>query len=95
MILLKCAKVDPGLRKDEATVTVKELDGTAQFLPVDRGALTKKGSTSYLTVALLRVEPTQKAALVALPVESDSGAHRIWVNQSDIVESSVSKELSA
>jgi hypothetical protein len=33
----------------------------------------------YLSVGLLHVSQEIKAALVSLPVEADSGAHRVWV----------------
>jgi hypothetical protein len=54
-------------------------DGRPEFLPVDRGLLSEEGGRSYLSVGLLHISPEQEAALVALPVEADSGAHRVWV----------------
>ncbi len=72
-------EVSEGLRKSEATAKLTTYDGRPEFLPVDRGLLSDEGGQSYLSVGLLHINPEKEAALVALPVEADSGAHRIWV----------------
>jgi len=33
----------------------------------------------YLPVTLMQIDPKSKAALVGLPLEADSGVHRVWV----------------
>jgi hypothetical protein len=33
----------------------------------------------YLSVGLIHISHEKKTALVTLPVEADSGAHRVWV----------------
>jgi hypothetical protein len=83
MALLKCTNVSEGLRSSEATVTIAELDGTSQFLPIDRGVLTRAGGHDYLTVSIIFLDESREAALVGLPVEADSGAHRVWVKCDD------------
>jgi hypothetical protein len=72
-------EVSEGLRKSEATVKLVTFDGRPEFLPVDRGLVTTEGGRSYLSVGLVHVSPENRAALVSLPVEADSGAHRVWV----------------
>jgi hypothetical protein len=72
-------EVSEGLRKAEATVKLVTFDGRPEFLPVDRGLVTIEGDRSYLSVGLVHVSNDQQAALVSLPVEADSGAHRVWV----------------
>lgn len=83
--LLRCEAVGDGLRLSEATVTIREFDGTPQFLPIDRGALSRRhGGANYLSVSVIHLDEAQQTALVGLPVEADSGAHRIWVNMHDL-----------
>jgi hypothetical protein len=72
-------EVSEGLRKSEATVKLTTYDDRPEFLPVDRGLLTEEGGRWYLSVGLIHLSHEKKAALVSLPVEADSGAHRVWV----------------
>jgi hypothetical protein len=72
-------EVSEGLRKSEATAKLLTSDGTPQFLPVDRGLLSEEGGKHYLSVGLIHVNHEKKTALISLPVEADSGAHRLWV----------------
>lgn len=78
MALVLC-EVSDGLRSSEATVKLSVYDGTHEFLPVDRGLLSEDGGKHYLSVGLIHTSHEKKAALVSLPVEADSGAHRVWV----------------
>jgi hypothetical protein len=78
MAQLLC-EVSEGLRKSEATVKVTAYDDRPEFLPVDRGLLSEENGRCYLSVGLIHISHEKKAALVALPVEADSGAHRLWV----------------
>jgi hypothetical protein len=73
-------EVSEGLRKSEATVKLVAYDGRPEFLPVDRGLLSEDGGRYYLSVGLVHVSHEKGAALVSLPVEADSGAHRLWVS---------------
>lgn len=93
MALLRCADVSEGLRASEATVTIKEIDGTSQFLPIDRGVLSEVGGNHYLSVSVIYLDDSRDAALVGLPVEADSGAHRIWVKYDDFLASPSPGEL--
>jgi hypothetical protein len=72
-------EVSEGLRRSEATVKLTAYDGAPEYLPVDRGFVSETGGKQYLSVGLIHVSHEKGAALVALPVEADSGAHRIWV----------------
>jgi hypothetical protein len=72
-------QISEGLRKSEATVKLTTYDGRPEFLPVDRGLLSSDNGSFYLSVGLVHVSQEKKAALVSLPVEADSGAHRVWV----------------
>jgi hypothetical protein len=72
-------EVSEGLRKSEATAKLTTYDGRPEYLPIDRGFLSEEGGRHYLSVGLIHVSPEKNAALVSLPVEADSGAHRVWV----------------
>jgi hypothetical protein len=83
LVLLEC-QVENGLRPQEATVMVKDFHGQTEFMPLDRGMLEHGGEKRYVPVALIHVDTRNKAALVGLPIEADSGAHRIWVKVQDL-----------
>jgi hypothetical protein len=83
MAQLLC-EVSEGLRPAEATVKVHRLDGRAEFLPVDRGMVTKAGRKNYLAVGLIYLDEAQEAALIELPEEADSGANRLWVRRDHV-----------
>jgi hypothetical protein len=81
MAWVQC-EVSEGLRRSEATVKLMTYEGRSEFIPVDRGLLSEKGENHFLSVGLVHLSPEQEAALVSLPVEADSGAHRVWVRLS-------------
>ncbi len=84
MALLRCLKVEDGLRTAEATVTIQEHDERPHYLPVDRDLLTTIGKQYFLPVRLLDVDKSGQYSLVSLPVEADSGANRLWVKSNQI-----------
>jgi hypothetical protein len=77
-------QVSDGLRASEVTVRIQDVDGKAEFLPVDKEFLSKEGNRWYLPVGLLHVDERKEAALVELPLEADSGANRVWVKVKDV-----------
>jgi hypothetical protein len=85
MALLEC-KVTEGLRKAEATVEIRDFHDRKHFLPVDRDFLRAEGGKNYLPVSVMQIDQKSKAALIGLPLEADSGAHRIWVKVAQLTE---------
>jgi hypothetical protein len=83
MAQVRC-QVSEGLRKSEATVKLTTYDGRPEFLPVDRGLVSSENGSFYLSVGLIHVNQEKEAALVSLPVEADSGAHRVWVKLENV-----------
>jgi hypothetical protein len=77
-------EVSEGLRDSEATVKLTSYDGRPEYMPVDRGFLSEEGERHFLSVSLIHVSREKGAALISLPVEADSGAHRIWVKLEDV-----------
>jgi hypothetical protein len=77
-LLIPC-RLSQGLRDEEALVTIQDFHGNSEAMPLDRAFVVYVGKTAFLPVRVLHLHEQDKAALIALPVESDSGAHRIWV----------------
>lgn len=86
MALVAC-EVSNGLRASEATVSVREVAGDRQFLRVERDFLSSVDGRQYLSVGLIRYDPTGAFALIELPQEADSGTSRLWVPAADVVAS--------
>jgi hypothetical protein len=78
MALLEC-KIRDGLRPAEVTVELKDFSGRPQYLPIDRDFIEHEEGKPYLPVSVVHIDRDSQAVLVGLPVEADSGAHRIWV----------------
>jgi hypothetical protein len=83
MPLLVCDLAE-GARQAEATAIVKDYQGRREFLPLDRGLITQENGKSWISVFVIHVDEATKTALVGLPIEADSGTHRIWVKTSQL-----------
>jgi hypothetical protein len=77
-MLVPC-QVSKGLRDKEVIVEVEDYHGKKQSMPLEREFIVYKDKKTYLPVRAIFLHEKDQAALVVLPVESDSGAHRIWV----------------
>jgi hypothetical protein len=77
-MLVPC-RVSKGLRDKEVLATITDFHGREESMPLDRDFLVYHGDKPYLPVRVLHRSEKDRAALIALPVEADSGAHRIWV----------------
>ena len=87
MALVVC-EVREGLRAEEATVVVRDYRGDPEFLPIDRDFLTYEGNKNYLPIGIIHIDQAKKLALIELPYEADSGAHRMWVKLSHLKQDS-------
>jgi len=87
MARLRC-KIGEGARPSEATVEVRDSEGRPEYLPVERAFLVADNGDHYLPVSIVHVDRERKLAIVGLPVEADSGAHRIWVSLSQLQDPS-------
>src|SRR5437879_4942013 len=85
MALVAC-QVGPGLRDKEATVEVVDYHGQKEYMPIDRDFIVQEDGHSFLPVRLIHIDKGQQAALIGLPIEADSGAHRIWVRLPSLKE---------
>jgi hypothetical protein len=85
MIHVRC-EVSAGLRDSERTVMVRGHDGRRHYLRVEHYLLLERDGQSYLPVGLIDIDPKTQARLIELPLEADSGAHRVWVLPDSIME---------
>lgn len=75
---VKC-EVSQGVRDDEFTAAVTDVDGIKQFLPVGKSFIQREGGQNYLPIGIIRVERQKQHVLIELPIEADSGVNRLWV----------------
>ena len=85
MLHVRC-EVSAGLRDSERSVMVQGYDGRRHFLRVEHYMLLGRDGVDYLPVGLIHVDPQSKAYLIELPLEADSGAHRVWVPSDSVLD---------
>ena len=85
MLYVRC-EVSAGLRDSERTVMVRDYNDRRHFLRVEHYVIQSRGGVDYLPVSLIHVDPQTRAHLIELPLEADSGAHRIWVPPDNILD---------
>jgi hypothetical protein len=85
MILVRC-EVHPGLGCEDASVAVRDVQNVHAFLHVDQAFLSRRQGRAYLPVGVVRRDRERGVALIELPHEADSGAHRLWVPLTDLLE---------
>jgi hypothetical protein len=86
MALVLC-EVHPGLADDDASVAVRDTTNVRTFLHVDRDFLTQRQDKTYLPVGVVYRDKEKGVALIEFPTEADSGAHRLWVPLSSLLDS--------
>jgi hypothetical protein len=84
-MLIPC-RVSKGFRDQELMVEVTDFRGLQESLPLDKDFVVYKKDKPYLPVRVLHLNEKEEAALIVLPVESDSGAHRIWVKLEGVLK---------
>jgi hypothetical protein len=67
-------------------VAVRDIQNVRTFLHVDRDFLSQEQGREYLPVGVVRRDRDRDVALIELPYEADSGAHRLWVPLSSLRE---------
>jgi hypothetical protein len=70
----------------DASVAVRDTADVRTFLQVDRNLLTQRQGQAYLPVGLVYRDKEKGVALIEFPVETDSGAHRLWVPLASLLE---------
>lgn len=84
MVYLPCT-VAPGLRPQEAGISIYSSTGEQEHFPLDRGMLHRIGDQDILPTYLQYIDWDKRIALVALPVETDSGTHSMFLPLDDLI----------
>jgi hypothetical protein len=85
MPLVLC-QARPGADTVTDSVAVRDTNNVRTFLSIDRGFVTKRQGQTYLPIGVVYKDREKGVALIAFPVEADSGAHRIWVPLTSVLE---------
>ena len=72
-------EVSEGRGSREKSVAVKDVYGKKRHVLIEADFLTKINGKDCLPVGVVGVDQAKGMALIELPLESDSGARRIWV----------------
>jgi hypothetical protein len=79
MARVRCEGVSEGLRASEALASLRDYRNRRHFIRVERDFLSRQGSTYYLPIGVVHVDPKTKVVLIELPHEAETGANRLWV----------------
>lgn len=61
--------------------------GNKEFLQVPRSFIQKRGKVFWFPVIPVEIDTGRDAVLIQLPFEADSGANRVWVPLSSMLQS--------
>ena len=87
MAQVLCDQLSKGLRESEVIATVTDLSGRRHFLRVERDFLTTDAAGRFfLPVGVVHFDLKTKAVLIEFPQEAETGANRIWVKSSALLE---------
>ena len=87
MTMVKC-EVRPGAGTVAVSVNVRDINNVRTFLEIQHDFVTKRQGQTYLPIGVVYKDRDKGVALIEFPVEADSGAHRIWVPLSSLLETS-------
>lgn len=88
MTMVRC-EVRPGAGKVAVSVAVRDTENVRTFLSIDADFVARRGDQDDLPIGVVYRDRDQGVALIEFPVEADSGAHRIWVPLSALLEPNV------
>ncbi|HYT93891.1 MAG TPA: hypothetical protein VEL76_34550 [Gemmataceae bacterium] len=86
MAYLICEQISQGLRDSERTVLVRDIHGRKHFLRVEEAFLAQEGGRYWLPVGQICEDPEGGFVLIEFPQEAETGANRIWVRPSDLLQ---------
>jgi hypothetical protein len=87
MARVLCDQVTNGLRESEVIAAIRDVHDRRHFIRVERDFLvTGDNGTHYLPVGVVHSDPRSKAVLIELPHEAETGANRVWVRSSALLE---------
>jgi len=85
MALVLCeVKRGPGTVSD--SVGVRDTTNQPTFLEIQRDFVAHRHGRTWLPIGVVYRDKEKGVALIEFPVEADSGAHRIWVPLTSLLE---------
>jgi hypothetical protein len=87
MAMVLC-EIRPGVGTVAVSVGVRNINNVKTFLSIQHDFVTQRQGKTYLPIGVVYKDRDKGVALIEFPVEADSGAHRIWVPLSSLLESS-------
>jgi hypothetical protein len=87
MAMVLC-EVRPGAGPVDVSVNVRDINNVQTFLSIQHDFVTKRQGRTYLPIGVVYKDREKGVALIEFPVEADSGAHRIWVPLTSLLEPS-------
>jgi hypothetical protein len=85
MVHIQC-EVRPGPGTVACSVGVRDTNNVQTFLTVQQDFVAQRQGKYYLPIGVVYQDREKGVALIEFPVEADSGAHRIWVPLSSLLE---------
>jgi hypothetical protein len=86
MMMLVLCEVKPGPGTVAVSVAVRDVANQKTFLEMDRNMVTQRQGRSCIPIGVVYRDKEKGVALIEFPIEADSGAHRIWVPVSSLLE---------
>ena len=81
-------EVRPGSSEIVVSAGVRDINNVRTNIAVPPDFVTRRQGKTYLPIGVVYKDRDKGVALIEFPVEADSGAHRIWVPLSSLLESS-------
>jgi hypothetical protein len=85
MAMVLC-EVRPGAGTVAVSVAVRDINNVQTFLEIQHDFVTRRKGQTYLPIGVVYKDRDKGVALIEFPVEADSGAHRLWVPLSSLVD---------
>lgn len=81
MAKIRCEHVSEGLRSSEVVASFIDFHNRKHFIRVESDFLSEENEKKFLPVGIVHVDLKNKAVLIELPHEAETGANRLWVKQ--------------
>ena len=86
MALVQCEVYYPSVGTVAVSVAVRDTTNQPTFLEIQRDFVAHRQGKTYLPIGVVYRDKEKGVALIEFPVEADSGAHRIWVPLTSLLE---------
>ena len=86
MALIPCEVYDPKADTVAVSVTVRDTSNQPTALEIQRDFVAYRHGKTWLPIGVVYRDKEKGVALIEFPVQADSGAHRIWVSLTSLLE---------